>query len=246
MAKKDSFILYTEQKAVIDKLTDEQAGKLIKAIYEYVQNGEMPELDTVLDLVITPFKTVLDKDKESYERVCKARAEAGAKGGKQKKQMQTNESKDKQKKQMQTKDSKSDDNDNEYDNEYEYDNDNVTAKAVVSDSCVDGLQEVIDFYNNNIGVITPFGLEVLSSYAEEMSSDLIILAMKKSVEANIRTIQYIKGILNNWRKKGIKTVIEAENEDLVFRQKDEKQETEEEKLARKTRELEEALKNDKW
>ena len=123
---------------------------------------------------------------------------------------------------------------------------NVNDNDNVSDSCVDGLQEVIDFYNNNIGVITPFGLEVLSSYAEEMSSDLIILAMKKSVEANIRTIQYIKGILNNWRKKGIKTVIEAENEDLVFRQKDEKQETEEEKLARKTRELEEALKNDKW
>ena len=67
MAKKDSFVLYTEQKAVINKLSDEQAGKLIKAIYEYVETGEMPELDNVLDLVITPFKTVLDKDKAKYE-----------------------------------------------------------------------------------------------------------------------------------------------------------------------------------
>lgn len=50
-----------------------------------------------------------------------------------------------------------------------------------------------------------------------MQTDLIILAMKKSVEANKRTIQYIKGILNNWSKKGIKTVIEAEKEDEQFK-----------------------------
>ena len=45
--------------------------------------------------------------------------------------------------------------------------------------------------------------------------------MKKSVEANKRTIQYIKGILNNWSKKGIKTVLEAEQEDENFRKKSE-------------------------
>lgn len=116
MAKKDSFILYTDQKAVLDKLTDEQAGKLIKAIYEYVETGNMPELDNVIDLVITPFKTILDKDKAKYEEVSKARAEAGSKGGK------TKISKSKQKKQLQTKESKAsncddNDNDNEYDND---------------------------------------------------------------------------------------------------------------------------------
>lgn len=52
-----------------------------------------------------------------------------------------------------------------------------------------------------------------------MSSELIILAMKKAVEADKRTIQYIKGILNNWTKKGIKTVFEAENEDKNFKNK---------------------------
>ena len=119
MAKKDSFVLYTEQKAVLDKLTDEQAGKLIKAIYEYVETGKMPELENVLDLVITPFKTVLDKDKAKYEEVSKARAEAGSKGGKQK---QTKDSKTKQKKQLQTKDSNCDEYDNEYDNDLEKEN----------------------------------------------------------------------------------------------------------------------------
>ena len=72
-----------------------------------------------------------------------------------------------------------------------------------------------------------------------MQPELIILAMKKAVEANNRTIQYIKGILNNWSKKGIKTVIEAEKEDEVFRNKSTMQEeTEEEKIARKIKMLE--------
>lgn len=193
---KDSFILYTEQKAVIDKLSDEQAGKIIKAIYEYVETNTMPKLDSVLDLVVIPFKLALDRNKVKYEKISKIRAEAGAKGGKQKKQMQT-------------KDSKCNDNDNDNVNENVNVNENDNNAG---DSCVDGLQEIIDFYNNNIGNITPYGLEILSSYAKEMPVDLIIYAMQISVEANKRTIQYIKAILNNWKKAGIKTLVEAQKE----------------------------------
>ena len=82
---KDSFILYTEQKAIIDKLTDEQAGKLIKAIYEYVATDKMPELETTIDLVITPFKIALDKNKEKYQNVVVRNRENGMKGGRPKK-----------------------------------------------------------------------------------------------------------------------------------------------------------------
>lgn len=124
-------------------------------------------------------------------------------------------------------------------NENVNENVNVNANENVGDSCVDGLQEIIEFYNNNVGMLTPYGLTLLSDYAKEMSNDLIILAMKKAVEANIRTIQYIRGILNSWSKKGIKTVLEAEQEDEKFKNKNTvKEETEEERLARKLRELE--------
>ena len=92
--------------------------------------------------------------------------------------------------------------------------DNITT--TVGDSCVDGLQEIIEFYNNNIGLIAPYGVEILSDYLKEMPVDLIILAMQKAVEADKRTIQYVKGILNNWSKKGIKSVIDAEKEDKQF------------------------------
>ena len=194
---KDSFILYTEQKAVIDKLTDEQAGKIIKAIYEYVETDKMPKLDSMLDIIIIPFKQNLDRNREKYNKISEIRARAGAKGGKQKKQMQT-------------KENKCDDNDNVNVNENV--NDNVNENKNVNDSCVDGLQEVIEFYNNNIGSITPFGLTILSDYTKELNKDIVIYAMQISVEANKRSLSYIKAILNNWSKAGVKTLTDAKNE----------------------------------
>ena len=109
-------------------------------------------------------------------------------------------------------------NDNVNENENENENENVNVNVNgndnedVSDSCVDGLQEIIDFYNENIGMITSYGIEILSDYAKEMSADLIIYAMQISVEANKKTIQYIKAILNNWQKAGIKTLADAKRE----------------------------------
>lgn len=207
---KDSFILYTEQKEVIDKLSDEQAGKLIKAIYKYVETEKMPELDKLLDIVIIPFKQNLDRNKEKYNKISEIRAKAGAKGGKQKKQKQTKEINC---------------NDNVNDKVNENANVNVNDNDKVSDSCVDGLQKIIDFYNENIGLITPYGVEVLEDYSKDMPTDLIIYAMQISVEANKRTIKYIKAILNNWQKAGIRTLVQAKDEN--HKKKNESKEIEE-------------------
>lgn len=84
--------------------------------------------------------------------------------------------------------------------------------TTIGDSCVDGLQDVIDFYQDNIGLITPYGIEVFTDYAKEMDNDVIIYAMKISIEADKRNIKYIKAILNNWAKKGIKKLVDAQKE----------------------------------
>lgn len=116
--------------------------------------------------------------------------------------------------------------DKEKEEDKEIDN---TVAVVAGDSCGDGLQlvdscddelkKVIDFYKNNVGAITPYSLEIFTDYLKELSSDVIIYAMKKAVEADKRAINYIKGTLNNWIKKGIKTLIEAEKESENFKNK---------------------------
>lgn len=75
---KNSFILYHDQKQVFDELTDEQAGKLIKAIYEYNINGKV-KLTGALRLVFIPFKTAFDRNNEKWDETAEKRSEAGKK-----------------------------------------------------------------------------------------------------------------------------------------------------------------------
>ena len=66
---KDSFILYLEQKQIFEMLTDEEAGQLIKAIFEYEDTGQTVTLDRSLQIAFLPIKNVLDRNKEKYEKV---------------------------------------------------------------------------------------------------------------------------------------------------------------------------------
>ena len=125
--------------------------------------------------------------------------------------MENNQSKIKANKKQNGSKSKANVNDNENVNENVNKNKNVN----VNDSCVDGLQKIIDFYQENIGLITPYGVELFTTYVNEMPWEVIVFAMQKAVEANKKTIQYIKAILNNWQKAGIKTLIDAKRESKV-------------------------------
>lgn len=67
--KKDSFLLYTEQIEIFNSLTDEQAGQLIKAIYQYNKTGELPELNSILKIAIIPIKQQLDvNEKKEFKK----------------------------------------------------------------------------------------------------------------------------------------------------------------------------------
>ena len=65
--EKESFILYYEQKEIINNLSDNEAGKLIKAIYEYETTLQVPKLSKTLSLVFIPFKNALDRNREKYK-----------------------------------------------------------------------------------------------------------------------------------------------------------------------------------
>lgn len=217
---RDSFILYTEQKEVVDKLSDEQAGKIFKAIYEYIQTDKMPRLDGLLDIIIIPFKQSIDRNTEKWEEIKKKRSDAGKKGAEIKKQNQAKEANAIVAKSIKANQAVSVPvNVNE--NVNVNDNVNVNVNDNASDSCVDGLQKIIDFYNNNIGALTPYGLEIIQDFVKEIDAEAIIYAMQISVEADKRNIKYIKAILNNWSKKGIKTLVEAQKESQSFKGKKE-------------------------
>lgn len=67
-------------------------------------------------------------------------------------------------------------------------------------------------YEDNIGLLTPATAELLFDYLKDMDKDLIIQAIKIASINNKRTGRYIQGILNDWSKKGFKTLLDIEQE----------------------------------
>lgn len=120
---KDSFLLYTEWGRQVERLSDDQAGVLLKAIFAYNRGDAMPDMDDKTDMCFAFIQGQLDRDSKKYDDVCEKRRESGKKGGvanaSKRKQTVANASKGKQTVANQA------DNDNEYDNDNdnEYDDD---------------------------------------------------------------------------------------------------------------------------
>ena len=120
MADKKSFVMYESWGAAIEKMNNEQAGELIKAIYAFQKNPDVVPEDPAIAFVFEIIKQKLEEDNKRYEEVCAARSEAGKKGGRpkanasDKKQMVSEESK---KSKCFSEKAKKADNDNEYDND---------------------------------------------------------------------------------------------------------------------------------
>lgn len=75
-----SFILHIDSLGVLDELTDEQAGKLFKAIKAYHYNDVTP-LDFALKIAFLPFKNQFDRDVAKYNTKAEANRINGSKGG---------------------------------------------------------------------------------------------------------------------------------------------------------------------
>jgi hypothetical protein len=88
-----SFILHKDSLSVLNKLSDDQAGKLFKTIFSYHTQNILPS-DKFIAVVFEPFLNQFKRDAENYKKTCEARKIAGSKGGKQK---VANASKSKQK-----------------------------------------------------------------------------------------------------------------------------------------------------
>lgn len=66
---KDNFLLKKSQQEVFNQLTDEEAGKLIKGIFQYATTGEN-KLEGYLNIIFIPIKNEIDKNEERYIKVC--------------------------------------------------------------------------------------------------------------------------------------------------------------------------------
>lgn len=138
----DSFILYTSYYAIIEGLTDEQFGKLMRAIFIYARDGEVINLEPTLRMAFAFIKDDIERNQAKYnEKREKLRANAQKRW--QKKQLDANAEEPQQKHTKAYKSMQLDanaeialHNDNVYDNEYVNDNvdDNVDDNDVSNET----------------------------------------------------------------------------------------------------------------
>ncbi len=77
---KENFLLKKSQQEIFNELSDEEAGKLIKGIFNYADTGESG-LDGYLKIIFIPIKTEIDKNEENYKKRCEINKTNGSKGG---------------------------------------------------------------------------------------------------------------------------------------------------------------------
>lgn len=66
---KDNFLLKKSHKEIFNELSDEDSGKLIKGIFNYVCDGDS-KLTGLLNVVFIPIKKEIDKNEEKYKTIC--------------------------------------------------------------------------------------------------------------------------------------------------------------------------------
>ena len=88
--------------------------------------------------------------------------------------------------------------------------DNITSinnKKEKEEKIQNDLKNIINFYENNITMITALVAESMEMYLEDgLSANLIIEAMKEAVFRNKRNWKYVIGILNDCIDNKIQTV----------------------------------------
>ena len=71
--------------------------------------------------------------------------------------------------------------------------------------------QATDYWEQNIGTISPIILEKISDWENDLPSEVVKKAIEQAVVNNKRTWSYINAILNEWHKKGVKSLVDAEN-----------------------------------
>lgn len=186
---KDSFILYTDYKQHIELLTDEEAGQLFRALFEFVEAGTVPPFTGQLKMCFSFISAQIRRDKEKYIDICNKRAEAGRIGGKQKQANLANANSDKQKQTNLA------------------DNDTANVFVTDNDTVINNICELLNtgkYIAGNKGRLKPGGFY---GYDELIESGITPEAMQQVAEEIAQTGQGVDWyeftkILKNRKAKG--------------------------------------------
>ena len=192
---KNSFVIYHNYRDTLEDLTDEQVGKLFRAIFDYEIDEKEPNFNGELKIAFRFIKKDLDLNNDKYESICERNRKNGQKGG---------APKGNQNARKQPKQPKQPDNDNEYDNDYdnEYDND--------YDNILESKKESKNKEINNLHT------HARETYDEIFEDFGVEPQLKDTLIEFIRHCQLNKKIVTNEKLKNIIVRLDMAHNDDVY------------------------------
>lgn len=99
---------------------------------------------------------------------------------------------------------------------------------------IDSSSSIYDYYENEIGSLSPRQYEILNNYLDVFPEELIKEAINKTSDSNAKSFNYMNKILTDWKSKGYKTLGDVQNEIKPIKKsaKQIKQENEDEVIKR--------------
>ena len=187
-------------------LSDAEAGRLAKALWQYTMTGEQPNLSGAEKASFALFQFTLSQDENEQENLSRIRANAGSKGGKQKQanvaidSFATNEQANVA---IATNKNKNKEEEKEIDNNYN------SARAnpfTVSD---DELAEALERDRQIEDASRAWGLPCnegnmikARDMAREYTLEWLLRAIETAGNGKEQTWRYVAGILKSWKENG--------------------------------------------
>lgn len=224
MAERPGFMIYFDIAPALSKLTDEEAGKLFKAIMDYATSGNVHELDGICGFAFEVIRPRIDRDKEAYEekcrkssystyvRECKKRDEQAMSYEKWLESLSndieryhtTSNVNERYPTQHNSTQLQQQLNSNTTTTTTTTENNNK-GKGATDASDPDPVAAVLSDYLNRINpTASPSSLEELRSYAEDMGKDVCIRAFDIALDNKKTTWPYIRAILRDKLQRGVK------------------------------------------
>lgn len=193
----------------MDELTDEEFGRFVRAYASYIETGVEPNFsDRSMRLMWKTVKAFDDMNCEKYESTSAARREAGKRGAmKRWAQEGKGIASDNKNSKCHFANSKNalSVSDSESDSVAVVDTTTATAPRTDSD-----LSEIVQHFQEVIGVFPRSALDKLQRYQEAFSTELICKACDEAAESGHRSWKYVNGILKSWQADGVRTLGDVE------------------------------------
>ncbi len=85
----------------------------------------------------------------------------------------------------------------------------------------DQAADAINFFEQNIGILSPLVAEKLNAWIDDTEESLVLFALEKAILAGKHNFSYAEGILRNWANQGIRTRHAAEMAEREFQRQKE-------------------------